>query len=373
MKTNKFSVPLAMATAVAGLAVMAASCAKKSAPPEKNPAPPPESQPTNTVADVATNAPAATNALPAEVLVETNVPPVSQEITNPPPAETTTKAPEPISLVDTNLPGHTEVVAMPTNLPVAPTNFYPVAAASGSTGTNQAKMTSVSAVTGPNSTNFFLRFQAGYQHVNHGDNHDTYAVGAKFYAYGDGLRGEAGKFGWLIPDATAEISSQYLPKSDGDRSPGSDNGLQFRAGLTWPWLHWTSLLANRPDSVCPFCQPLKFSLGPTVNAGFDHLYNESDYRFARYGGLRLAFNRSGFIEYTVGATDGLDGTRQQLVAEIPFYESRDGEVRYYLRGLWNRGDGSHPDVLTGGLFLEMPFTTLIKPEKWRDLVPFLAP
>ena len=62
---------------------------------------------------------------------------------------------------------------------------------------------------------------------------------------------------------------------------------------------------------------------------------------------RLTFNRSGFIEYTMGDTVGLAGTREQIVTEIPFYESRDGEVRYYLRGLWNRGL-QHPSGHIGG-------------------------
>ena len=149
------------------------------------------------------------------------------------------------------------------------------------------------------------------------------------------------------------------------------NGLRLRADFTWPWIHWTTLMFARDNSVCPFCKPLALGLGPTINVGFDHLYNESKYRLARYAGVRLTFNRAGFIEYTAGGTDGLDGTRQQITAEIPFYESRDGEVRYYLRGLWNRGAHNRPDLLEGGLFLEMPFSTLYTPCKWGDLVPFV--
>src|ERR1035441_928576 len=180
---------------------------------------------------------------------------------------------------------------MPATIPAAPTNFY-------SAGVSNSSCC-LTPVGGEGCTNFFFRFRAGYEHINHGDNNDTYALGAKFYSYGDGLR--------------------------------------FRADFTWPWIHWTTRMFACTDSVCPFCQPLALGLGPTVNVGFDHLYNESKYRLARYAGVRLTFNRAGFIEYTAGGTDGLDGTRQQVVAEIPFYESRDGEVRYYLRGLWNRG------------------------------------
>jgi hypothetical protein len=46
-------------------------------------------------------------------------------------------------------------------------------------------------------------------------------------------------------------------------------------------------------------------------------------------------------------------------------------VRYYLRGLWNHGTSSEPDVLEGGVFVEMPLGTLFCPEKWGDLVPFV--
>jgi hypothetical protein len=345
-----------------GLIACGLSCAKKSSAPEKAVPPPPEPAPTNSVTDNTTNS-AATNA-PAETApVVTNAPAAAQEITNPPPAETTTKAPETAPMTATNLPGHAEVVEMPTNTPVAPTNFYPAEIAS-----NNACCLAPVSETG--STNFFLSFRVGYEHVYHGDNNDSYVLDAKFYAYGDGLRESAGKNGWLIPDADAEISSGDLAKPDYVAHGGSDNGLQFRADFTWPWIRWTALASANSNSVCPYCEPLAFTLGPTVNVGFDHLYDEWKYRFAHYAGLRLTINRSAFIEYTVGDTIGLAGTRQQIVTEIPFYQSRDGEVRYYLRGLWNHGDSNKPDILEGGLFLEMPFTTLVRPDKWGDLVPF---
>jgi len=268
-----------------------------------------------------------------------------------------------LSATDTNLPGHTAVVEMPATIPAAPTNFYPAEITS-----NAPALAPVAAACG---TNFFATLRVGYEHVYHGDNNDSYWAGVKFYAYGDQWRQNAGKNGWLIPDADAEISSGFVPKPDNRRDQGSDSGLRFRADFTWPWFHWTLRAFAREDSLCPFCKPLTFALGPTVNVGFDHLYNDgSDYRFAHYAGVRLTFNRDGFIEYTAGGTEGLDGTRQQVVAEIPFYESRDGEVRYYLRGLWNHGANNRPDILEGGLFLEIPFTTLVKPDKWGDLVPF---
>ena len=352
-----------MTAALVGLVACAVSCAKKNEADNKPLPPPPEPLPTNAVA-LKTNTPAAGNPVTNAPAI-TNVPAATTtpEITNQPPAATTVKAPEIITATDTNLPGHTAIVEMPTTIPAAPTNFY-----SPEITRTQSSLAPAST---PGGNNYFIRLRAGYEHINHGDNNDSYAVGAKFYAYGDGLRESAGKNGWLIPDADVEVSSQYLPKTDQNPHPGSDNGVRVRADFTWPWFHWTTLMFARDNSVCPFCKPLALGLGPTVNVGFDHLYNETDFRLARYAGVRLTFNRDGFIEYTAGGTDGLDGTRQQIVAEIPFYESRDGEVKYYLRGLWNRGAHNRPDILEGGLFLEMPFSTIVTPSKWGDLVPFV--
>jgi hypothetical protein len=349
-----------MTASLALIVTCALSCAKKNTGGDNTPPAPPEPRPTNSVADNTNPATPATNSADAaHPITVTNVAATAgatADITNPPPAEATTKVGETNAATVTST--NTTVVEMPTTIPAAPTNFY------------SADFTKNSCCTSPGSTNFLFRLRAGYEHINHGDNNDTYSLGVKFYAYGDGLREQAGNNGWLIPDADAEISSQYLPKTDQNPHPGSDAGLRFRADFTWPWFHWTTLMFARTNSVCPFCQPLTLGLGPTVNVGFDHLYNETAFRFAHYAGARLTFNRAGFIEYTAGGTEGLGGTRQQIVAEIPFYESRDGEVRYYLRGLWNHGSHSKPDVLEGGLFLEMPFSTLYTPCKWGDLVPF---
>lgn len=366
MKVNKFSINLSRTAALAGLIACAAGCAKKSHEPPPPPPPAPELPPTNSTASE-TNVVAATNGLVAtatNAATATNFP-ATPVITNPPPAETTIKAPETTTLAETNVPGHIAVVEMPANPPVAPTNFYPATITSNAP--NACCLRPVGGEEG--GTNFCLRFRAGYEHIYHGDNNDSYWLSAKFYAYGDGLRESAGKNGWLIPDADAEISSLSLAKPDNHPHPGSDAGLRFRADFTWPWFRWTALACAPTNSGCPFSRPLALAFGPTVNVGFDHLYDEADYRFARYAGLRLSFNRSGFVEYTVGDTEGLDSTRQQIVAEIPFYESRDGEVRYYLRGLWNHGTSHQPDILEGGLFLEMPLSTLVSPCKWGDLVP----
>lgn len=345
-----------MTAAIAGLVTCAVSCAKKN---NDTSAPPTSEPPATNAPSAATNAPApATNSV-----VVTNVPAVTNtptEVTNTPTAEITNKAPEVITATDTNLPGHTVVVEMPATIPAAPTNFYPTEV------TSNASLTPIG---GQVNTNFFLRFRVGYEHIYHGDNANTYTLGAKLYAYGDGLRQSAGKNAWLIPDADLDLSSQYLPKPDNSPNSGSGNGLRLRADFMWPWLRW-STKSGREDSLCPFAKPLAFSVGPTVNLGFDHLYDEDQFRFANYAGVRFTFNRSGFIEYTVGRTEGLDSTRQQIVAEIPFYESRDGEVHYTLRGLWNHGSNSKPDDFEVGFFLEMPFATIVTPSKWNDLVPF---
>jgi hypothetical protein len=369
MKAKRFAIACSLTAAIAGIIACAVSCAKKSNEPVNPPPPPPPptngpASNTNTVA--ATNEVAATNLAAEHAVTITNVP-AAPEITNPPPAETTVTAPKPAE-TETNPPGHLTVVEMPTNPPVAPPNFYPPAVATNPPAT--CCLQPIGQEEG-GCTNFFLRFRVGYEHIYHGDNNDSLWLSAKVYAYGDGLREAAGKNGWLIPDADAEISSAYLAKPDNNPHPGSDQGLDFRAAFTWPWVHWTlNQSAACTNYVCPFCQPVTFRLGPTVNVGFDHLYDESDYRFARYAGLRLTFNRSGFVEYTAGDTDGLSGTRQQLVIELPFYESRNGEVRYYLRGLWNHGSSNKPDIYEGGVFVEMPFSTLVRPGKWGDLVPF---
>ena len=352
-----------MTAAFVGLVTCGVSCAKKNTTENQSVTPPPTLPPTNAVPETPAPAAPATNTAAANAVIVTNVPAAPAEITNPPPAETTIKAPAVITATDTNLPGHTAVVEMPTTPPAAPANFYPAGVTNGTT--------SLKPVACECDTNIFLALRAGYEHINHGDNNDSYWVSAKLYAYGDDLRESVGKNAWLIPDADLEVSSGALPKRDQDPRPGSDEGLQLRADFMWPWFHWTTEKFAREDSLCPFCKPLTLTIGPAINLGFDHLYNESDYRLARYAGVRLTFNRDGFIEYTVGGTDGLDGTRQQIVAEIPFYESRDGEVKYSLRGLWNHGASNRPDILEGGLFLEMPFTTLVSPEKWGDLVPFM--
>ena len=72
----------------------------------------------------------------------------------------------------------------------------------------------------------------------------------------------------------------------------------------------------------------------------------------------------------MGGAQNLPGTRQQLAVELPLYQSRNGEVRYVVRGLWDHVGGSHPDLLQGAFFVEMPFDFLTTPSKWSSLIPF---
>ena len=336
MKNNKLSVPISLTATLAFILTCALGCAKKNSPGE-NLLNAPETNPTNAAAG--SIPPAATT----NVATATDSPVMAPAaITNPP---TTTKkaslsATEEPAPTKPSAPATIKVVEMPATVPVAPTNFY-----SGDFATDTC---CVSATT---SDNYYFRLRGGYQHVNHGDNNDTYWLSVKFFAHGDDLRERAGKNAWLVPDADAEFSHQYLAKPDGSASPGSGEGMQLRASFFWPWLHWSKRMFARTNSVCPMCQPLMLGFGPTANVGFDQLFDGSEARLARYFGVRLA------------------GTRQQILAELPFYASRDGEVRYVFRGLWNTGSHNTPDLFQAGVFVEMPLCFLATPSKWHDLIP----
>jgi hypothetical protein len=251
---------------------------------------------------------------------------------------------------------------MPATVPTAPTNFY-----SGDF-TNKSSCCSMETCGDKNQSDFSLLFRAGYQHVNHGDNHDTYWVSVKFGYNAEDLRERVGKNGWLIPDAYAELSHQYLPKPDDSKRPGSGEGLRFNADFYWPWVHWTSRMFVRTNGTDETYLPLRFGFGPTANVGLDEIFDDSHARFARYVGVRATMNH-GFLEYTAGATEGFNGTRSQVVTEVPFYVSHKNNVRYYFRGEWNTGFNKYPDDLEAGLFVELPFETLVSPSKWGSLIP----
>ncbi|HUC86633.1 MAG TPA: hypothetical protein VL970_15660, partial [Candidatus Acidoferrales bacterium] len=205
MKIKHPCFPLSLAAALAGLVACAVSCAKKSSDAEKPVRP---TEPLPAKAEPKTPTVAITNTVAVSDVTATSETavtraPVVPEITNVPPAETTLKAPETNEMAETNLPGHLAVVEMPTNPPTAPRNFYPETV-------QGAKAYSWTPIDDEGSTNYYLSLRAGYEHINHGDNNDSYYLSAKFYAWGDGLREAAGKNGWLVPDMAAEIASQSI-------------------------------------------------------------------------------------------------------------------------------------------------------------------
>lgn len=354
MKKSTIVVPVSMTAALACVISLNMSCGKNNNPPVS---PAETAKPAKAGGE---SAPARTNAAPA-------APAAVAVISNPPLATTTVAAPatpEPAPTAPLEGTPHHTIVEMPLTTPKAPTNFYngDFAKKSG----HHPLVASRSAA----DDYFSLLFRAGYQHVNHGDNNDTWWLSVKLGVNGEELRERAGKNAWLVPDAYAELTHQYLPKPDDSKHPGSGEGIQFRAGFFWPWLQWTSQMFARTNAVCPMCAPLAFKLGPTVNLGFDELFDDREARLARYAGARLTLNHDAFIEYTVGGTDGLAGTpRSQVVTELPFYLSRKNGVRYYFRGLWNTGFNHTTDELEAGVFVELPLTTLVSPSKWHSLIP----
>jgi hypothetical protein len=241
-------------------------------------------------------------------------------------------------------------IEMPETAPTAPKNFYPAEVAK--------------------QTNYFLRFRTGYEHINCSDNNDAVYFGAKFRAHGDALRARAGKNAWLVPDADLEFARHLIAKPNTDAHPGTGEGISLRSTLFLPWFNWTMQNLSRSNAVCPLCRPLALGLGPVGHAGFDKL-DDGETRFVGYVGARLSINRDAFIEYTFGQTDGLSGNREELAAELPLYTSRDGNVRYLLRGSWNHAAGVEPDILNGSVLVEMPFDFLVKPNEWRELLPFV--
>jgi hypothetical protein len=303
-----------------------------------------------------------TNSAPDSVTIsnDTNIIQTAQPISNPPPAEPLNPNGEHYRTTNYVASGISESSPINSSAPLTneiystasapPTNFF--------TGVFAEQH------------NYYLRLRAGYQHGSRDDNNNTVFASAKFYAHGDDLRVRAEKNAWLVPDADLEFSHEVLAKPDGSATTGSEDGIKLRGTFFWPWLNWMTPQMTRTNCGCPMGQPIAVALGPTINLGFDQILDGSRPRFARYGGVRMTFNRDSFIEYTAGETDGLLGTRQQVMAELPFYESRDGEIRFLFRGLFNTGANRSPDFFQAGVLVEMPICIFTQPEKWRDFVPF---
>lgn len=365
MNQSNLKRPAFTLAALACLAAAVMSCEKKSpAPVGDNSAPKP-----SPAAEPAKSAAPTNSAELASVTIATNPAPVhTGNVTDTEIAATTTNAKPAAPVVDTATPLATthpaasapapapapepvniKRVEMPETTPAMPTNFYPAEFAGQPA--------------------YYLNFRAGYEHINYRDNNDAAYLGAKFYAHNDKLRTQAGKNGWLIPDAEVEVAHHLLAKADADLHPGTAQGVSARAEIYWPWIKWTMNEMSKKNCACSFGRPMTFKLGPVANVGWEKL-DAGPGHVSGYAGARLNFSHDGFVEYTLGRTDGFAGTRQQLTAELPVSVSRDGEVRYVLRGTWNHYDSQHRDILSGGLFLEMPFTTIVKPSKWSDLIPF---
>ena len=267
--------------------------------------------------------------------------PVAPEKTPDAPAPTKPEPkPEPAT------PTVTKVVEMPATTPQPPANFYP-----SDVATNKF---------------YSLHFRVGYQHANHGNNNSTAWLSAKAAVNADQWRQQAGKNGWLVPDADAEFSHQDLAKKS---SSDTGEGVQLQASLFWPWKRWT-MANSHTNAACPFSGPVALALGPTLNGGFDQLFDGTSPQLFSHGGVRLTINRDGYLEYTFGGAENLPGVRQQLAAELPIFQSHNGEIRYLVRGLWDHTTGNHPDLVQGAFLVEMPLDIFTSRDKWRDLNPF---
>jgi hypothetical protein len=364
MKKNTLALPLSLTAALTSVIALNLGCGKKTSPGSEHWDTP---QAGTNFPTVSTDLNSATNQTAAGSLAM-NGASTPGEITTPPAAATTQPpapaTPEiaPTAPAETSASstykktGHKKkIVEMPATAPAVPARFY-----SGDFATNHYCL----------GTDYEVAVRAGYLHTGYGDNHDTAYGGVKFYAHPDQLRAAAGKNAWLIPDFDAELTHQYLAKPDDTAHPGTGEGLQLRADIYWPWVNWTLHTLAEENAVCPFSGPLHFGLGPVFITGFDKTFDGSGFRFARYGGARLTLNRYAFVQYAYGETDGFAHDRQEVLAELPFYVSHDGCVRYVLCGEWSRGELDLPDYYAAGAFVEMPLDLLIRPREWRDLVPF---
>jgi hypothetical protein len=359
VKKQIFATPVLMTAALASLIGSSLSCGKT--PPVGDQA----KDTTGASATDKTSAAANTNRpTPAPLAAAEAVPPPALSQTTVTAEPAAPAAPELAPTTPAVVPA-AKMIEMPATPPVAPPKFYPDDYSAASRQSHAMRKVDLQ------NEDYFFRLRAGYQHTYHGDNNDTWYAGLKFDAHPDDLRVRAGRNAWLIPDADVEFSHQALAKPDDSANPGSAPGLNLRASFFWPWAQWTMHERAPENSVCPYAEPLNFTLGPTANLGFDYLFEDGEARFTRYVGARVAVNREAFLEYTVGATDGLAGTRQQALAELPFYITHDRQVRYVFRGLWNRGDHARPDILEAGVFLEMPLSLFAHPRQWSDLIPFV--
>lgn len=350
MKTSYLPVPVAMSASLASLLALNLSCGKQTLTPPNHLEIPAAG--TNAAAPAAsaiiTNA--TTNSVTTTNPSTVTVAPATPEI-----APTAPASPSATALTKSNA----KVVEMPDGIQSAPKSFYP-----DNYSTNRAALFN-------NQSDYYFTARAGYEHTGYGNSRDTWYAAIKFYAHPEKLRARAGKLQWLVPDAALEFSHQALARPAKATNPGAGDGLQLRTDFYWSWLNWTTRVFARENCACAYAQPMNFSLGPVFTTGFDKTFEGSAFRASRYVGARLSLNRYAFVQYSFGKTDGLGQIRQELLGELPFYLSRNHEVRYVLRGEWSRGDQALPDYYQIGVFAEMPLDLLVRPRQWRELVPFL--
>jgi hypothetical protein len=312
----------------------------------------------STVASTATNSanPATGTAANAPAKVEPGV------ITNSNAAPTTPEI-APTAAAE-NKPGkprksQNTVVEMPANPPEPPKNFYPK-----DFSTNHFNLFN-------SSSDYYFAIRGGYEHSGYINDRNAWYAGIKFYARPDDLRARLGKNAWLVPDAEVEFSHQVLPRAEHSAKDGLGDGIQLRADAYWNWVHWTTYAFARENSPCAYACPWTFTLAPLFETGFQKTFEGSAFRSDRYFGARFAINRYAFVQYVFGRTDGFGRVREEALGELPISISHDSQVRYVLRGEWERGDRNYPSFYEAGVFVEMPLGLLVHPRDWHDLIPFV--
>jgi hypothetical protein len=251
------------------------------------------------------------------------------------------------------------VVEMPATPPEPPKNFYPK-----DFSTNHINLFD-------SDSDYYFAVRGGYEHSGYSNDRNTWYAGVKFYAQPDDLRARLGNNGWLIPDAEVEFSHQVLPRPENSAKGGAGDGVQLRADFYWNWVKWTTRVFARENSPCMYARPWTFTLAPLFETGFQKTFEGSAFRSDRYVGARFAINRYAFVQYVFGRTDGFGRVRQEVLGEVPISISHDSQVRYVLRGEWERGDLNYPNFYEAGIFVEMPLGLLVHPRDWHDLIPFV--
>jgi hypothetical protein len=358
MKDPKISVPLALTAAITSVIILNSGCGKNPSAVSNDAKAKPASGQNNAVNSNTnvngTNVVHSTNSIATAAAGQTvadgsnSTALATPEIAPTAPAE---------NAAGKTTAGKITTIEMAANPPVPPKNFYPK-----DFSTNHVNLFD-------SSSDYYFAARGGYEHSGYGNNRDTWYLGITFYAQPDNLRAQLGKNAWLIPDAVVEFSHQALPRPENSTIAG--DGIQLRADIYWNWIKWTTHAFARENSACVYARPWTFAFGPLVETGFEKTFEGSAFRADRYFGGRFSINRYAFVQYTFGKTDGFGGVRENLLGELPISISHDSQVRYVLRGEWERGDRNYPSFYEAGIFVEAPLGLLARPREWRDLIPFV--